>query len=85
MPSVPDGTDSEASEGTPWVPAGRSGWEFGTNEDVKAKADSDFEKSVKALDKKGRAETTFFSSPLAVGPEKPAGLRPRKARKSQLG
>src|SRR5271169_4658937 len=28
---------AEASEGTPWVPAGRSGWEFGTNEDPKAK------------------------------------------------
>jgi addiction module HigA family antidote len=50
---------TEATEGTPWVPAGRSGWEFGTNEDPKAKAESDFEKNVKALDKKGRAETTF--------------------------
>jgi plasmid maintenance system antidote protein VapI len=49
----------EASEGTPWVPAGRSGWEFGTNDDPKAKAEGDFEKSVKALDKKERAETTF--------------------------
>jgi addiction module HigA family antidote len=49
----------EASEGSSWVPAGRSGWEFGTNEDVKAKADKDFDKSVKALDKKERAETTF--------------------------
>jgi addiction module HigA family antidote len=49
----------EASGGTPWVPAGRSGWEFGTNEDSKAKAEGDFEKSVKALDKKERAETTF--------------------------
>ena len=36
---------AEASEGTPWVPAGRSGWEFGTNEDPKAKADGDFEKA----------------------------------------
>jgi addiction module HigA family antidote len=49
----------EAKEGTPWVPAGSSGWEFGTNEDVKTKADNDFEKSVKALEKKERAETTF--------------------------
>ena len=38
----------EASEGTPWVPAGRSGWEFGTNEAPKAKAEGDFKKSVKA-------------------------------------
>jgi addiction module HigA family antidote len=27
----------EATEGTPWIPNGRSGWEFGTNEDPKAK------------------------------------------------
>jgi plasmid maintenance system antidote protein VapI len=49
----------EASEGTPWIPIGRSGWEFGTNEDVKAKADGDFDKSVKALNKEDRAQTTF--------------------------
>jgi addiction module HigA family antidote len=49
----------EATEGTPWIPNGRSGWEFGTNEDPKAKAESDFEKSVKALGKKEREETTF--------------------------
>lgn len=50
----------EASEGTPWVPTGRSGWEFGVNEDPKAKADGDFEKSVKAIGKKERKETTFI-------------------------
>jgi addiction module HigA family antidote len=49
----------EASGGTAWVPAGRSGWEFGTNEDPKAKAKGDFEKSMKGLDKKERAEITF--------------------------
>ncbi|MCA6116556.1 HigA family addiction module antidote protein [Bradyrhizobium sp. WSM 1738] len=49
----------EAGEGTPWVPAGRSGWEFGVNEDPKTKAEGDFEKSVKAHGKKERAETTF--------------------------
>jgi len=49
----------EAGGGTPWVPAGRSGWEFGTNEDPKAKAEGDFQKSAKALDKKERAAMTF--------------------------
>jgi hypothetical protein len=49
----------EASEGTPWVPVGRSGWEFGTNEDPKRKADKDFKKSVQAVGKKERAKTTF--------------------------
>jgi addiction module HigA family antidote len=50
---------AEANEGTPWVPAGRSGWEFGSNENPKAKADADFEKSAKAVGKKERAETIF--------------------------
>jgi addiction module HigA family antidote len=49
----------EASEGISWVPIGRSGWEFGTNEDPKTKAESDFAKSVKALNKTECAETTF--------------------------
>jgi addiction module HigA family antidote len=50
----------DAGEGTPWVPAGPSGWEFGTNKNVKAKADGDFEKSVKALSKKKERENTTF-------------------------
>lgn len=49
----------EAGEATPWIPAGRSGWEFGVNENVKSKADGDFEKSVDALTKRERDETTF--------------------------
>jgi Plasmid maintenance system antidote protein len=49
----------EAGEGTPWVPTGRSGWEFGINEDPKSKAEEDFSKSVKALTKKECANTTF--------------------------
>ena len=71
---------AEAREGTPWVPAGRSGWEFGTNEDVKAKANSDFEKSVKALDKKERAETTFVFVTPRRWPGKAVGLTPRKRK-----
>lgn len=49
----------EATEGTPWVPAGCSGWEFGTNEDPKKKADGDFEKSVKGIAQEERAKTVF--------------------------
>ena len=49
----------EANEGTPWIAAGRSGWEFGTNEDPNTKANGDFEKSIKATDTKERTETTF--------------------------
>ena len=49
----------EASEGTPWVPSGRSVWEFGTDEDVKRKADKDFHKSVRAISDDDRLEMVF--------------------------
>ena len=49
----------EAGEGSPWVPIGCSGWEFGTNEDPKAKAEGDYNKSVKALERTDRMGTTF--------------------------
>ena len=71
----------EASEGTPWVPAGRSGWEFGTNDEPKAKADADFDKSVKALDKKERSEITF----VFVTPRRWAGKGAWIAAKQATG
>ncbi|HVJ62329.1 MAG TPA: HigA family addiction module antitoxin, partial [Tahibacter sp.] len=49
----------QAGVGTPWIPVGKSGWEFGTNQDPKTKADGDFEKSVKAHERKVRMEMTF--------------------------
>src|SRR5882672_3193797 len=50
----------EASEGTPWIPAGESGWEFGTNQDIKSKVEKDFAMSVKAYTKEERAKATFI-------------------------
>lgn len=56
----------EANEATPWIPAGLSGWEFGTNEDPKAKAGGDYAKSTKATSKEDRAALTFvFVTPRA--------------------
>lgn len=49
----------EASEATPWIPQGSSGWEFGTTENVKRKADGDFAKSVNAHSREERENTTF--------------------------
>jgi addiction module HigA family antidote len=50
----------EASAATPWIPAGRSGWEFGVNQNIKKKADDDFAKSVKATpDAAERGTITF--------------------------
>ncbi|MFM7344101.1 MAG: HigA family addiction module antitoxin [Tagaea sp.] len=51
---------TETSAGTPWIPKGKAGWEFGVNAKIKQKADGDFEKSVKATpDAAERAEITF--------------------------
>ena len=49
----------EAEEGTPWIPKGRSGWEFGVDKNVKGKADGDFAKSVKATPQADREQMTF--------------------------
>src|SRR5450755_717423 len=50
----------EANAGTPWVPMGKSGWEFGVNGDPKQKADGDYEKSVKAVPPAERKNITFI-------------------------
>jgi addiction module HigA family antidote len=71
----------EADEGTPWVPFGRSGWEFGTTENIKKKANDDFEKSVKALDKKDRDETTFIFVTPRPWPGKTAWIAEAKAKR----
>lgn len=71
----------EASGGTPWIPVGISGWEFGTNEDPRAKAEGDFEKSVKAISKKERAQLTF----VFVTPRRWAGKATWIAAKQAKG
>ena len=49
----------EAGSGTPWIPSGTSGWEFGVNADIKAKANKDFAKSVRSIKSNERANITF--------------------------
>jgi addiction module HigA family antidote len=49
-----------ASEGTPWIPEGNSGWEFGCNNDAKTKADKDYQKNVRALGESERENITFI-------------------------
>jgi addiction module HigA family antidote len=71
----------EASEGTPRIPAGRSGWEFGTSEDIKKKADKDFNKSVKAHEKKERTETTFVFVTPRRWKEKAAWITAMQAKR----
>ncbi|WP_229714314.1 helix-turn-helix transcriptional regulator [Saccharibacillus endophyticus] len=49
----------EAQDGTPWVPKGKSGWEFGVNADPRTKANKDYKKSLGQSTSEERAETTF--------------------------
>ena len=71
----------QADEGSPWVPAGRSGWEFGTTEDVKQKADGDFDKSVKAVKKIDRDSMTFVFVTPRVWKGKDAWVQAAKAKR----
>jgi addiction module HigA family antidote len=52
-----------AEAGSPWVPVGRSGWEFGTNQDPKAKANKDYKKSLKIATEERRQMTFVFVTP----------------------
>ncbi|WP_049782147.1 HigA family addiction module antitoxin [Micavibrio aeruginosavorus] len=49
----------EAGDVTPWIPAGKSGWEFGVNQEPKTKADGDYAKSVDQTPADERKEITF--------------------------
>lgn len=74
---------TEAKIGTPWIPAGATGWEFGVNEDPKVKADGDFRKSVRAyLRKKAdRDQITFVFVTPRRWPGKAKWIADMKAKK----
>src|SRR6185437_13720854 len=69
-----------ASEGTPWVPEGETGWEFGTNNDPKTKADSDYKNRTANVDTAVRDAITF----VFVTPQRwPGKEKWVKARQSE--
>ncbi|WP_419635994.1 HigA family addiction module antitoxin, partial [Thiolapillus sp.] len=49
----------EAGAATPWVPEGRSYWEFGTNQNPGKKANSDYTARLASVDFSERANSTF--------------------------
>ncbi|MYN64016.1 MAG: helix-turn-helix domain-containing protein [Acidobacteria bacterium] len=49
----------EAGAATPWVPEGRSGWEFGVDQRPGAKADRDYQARLNTISPAERAECTF--------------------------
>jgi addiction module HigA family antidote len=71
----------ETGQGTPWVPEGVSGWEFGTNKDPKTKADGDIAKSVEAMPKADRENMTFVFVTPRHWPGKGDWERAQRAKK----
>lgn len=71
----------EAASGTPWIPAGTSGWEFGVSADINDKANGDFAKSVKATKKVERDNVTFVFVTPRRWPGKAAWIAAMKAKK----
>lgn len=49
----------ESAEATAWIPTGRSYWEFGTDRNVRSKADGDYEQRVRTVAASERANGTF--------------------------
>ncbi len=49
----------ESGAATPWVPEGKSGWEFGTNQRPSRKAESDYAARLASVSPAERAERTF--------------------------
>ncbi|MYB39344.1 MAG: helix-turn-helix domain-containing protein [Gammaproteobacteria bacterium] len=69
----------DTTEGNPWVPAGASMWEFGTNKNVAKKANGDYGKRTSATAERERRDAAFvFVTPRRwLGKE--AWLRDRNA------
>ncbi len=58
----------EATDANPWVPLGRSGWEFGCNKDAADKAREDYAARTKSIPLKTRKAMTFvFVTPRNWG------------------
>lgn len=49
----------EAGVATPWIPAGRSGWEFGCDKKPKPKADQAYDFRTRSVSKRDRSQLTF--------------------------
>ena len=50
----------EAGAATPWIPEGKSGWEFGTNKDPRTKAEGDYAARLASISPTERAGCTFI-------------------------
>ncbi|TFZ08942.1 HigA family addiction module antitoxin [Ramlibacter humi] len=72
---------TESATPTPWIPSGKAGWELGTTEKVRQKADQDYDKSVKAHTPSELADITFIFVTPRHWPGKLEWVRERKAER----
>ena len=56
---IQDGRRVESGSTTPWIPMGRSGWEFGVNDNPSKKANDDYKARTNSIPLSERQETTF--------------------------
>ena len=49
----------ETNVGNPWIPEGKSGWEFGTTKEIGQKANKDFKKSLEQHSESERQTIVF--------------------------
>ena len=71
----------ETTGPTPWIPEGKSGWEFGCNRDARAKAEHDYVARVKSVSPEQRRAMTF----VFVTPRNWPGKREWATEKAALG
>ena len=69
----------ESGAATPWVPGGRSGWEFGVGERSRRKAESDYQARLRMLTPAQRADCTFVFVTPRNWPGKSAWTETKRA------
>lgn len=71
----------ESGAATPWIPEGRSYWEFGTNKTPSAKANSDYNNRLKSIEAAERANCTY----VVVTPRNWEGKAAWEKKKNEAG
>lgn len=74
-----DGT-VEAGAATPWIPAGTSGWEFGTAKDPRRKADRDYAARIRSTPSDERRKSAFVFVTPRNWPRKTAWADAKRAK-----
>jgi len=69
----------DVEEGDEFIPTGKSGWELGTNSDVKKKADSDYDKRTRSPDPLTLKESTFVFVTSRLWIKRDSWVRNKKA------